>query len=180
MFNDSRLVDVLQVLAFASLLHGFTNIGLTMYRRDLQFGRIALIGLGQRFAGFIATVTLAVLLRNYWAVVLGELTSRVTELIFSYLFHPYRPRLNITRFSKQWEFCKWIVARNLASFLQRAGDQFVVARYFGIEKIGFYSMAVRFAEIPTKHLMAPMLIPVYSGLAKSKRIPHILPAACYR
>lgn len=171
LFNDSRLVDVLRVLAFACLLRGFTNIGLMMYRRDLEFRRIALIGLGQRLTHFIATVTFAVLLHNYWAVVLGEVAFSAAEVILSYLFHPYRPRVSITHFAKQWEFSKWIVARNLATVLRSASDQFVVAKYFGTEKMGFYAMSVRFAEMPTKHLVAPMLMPIYAGLAKKQEDP---------
>jgi O-antigen/teichoic acid export membrane protein len=162
---------VIRVLAFASLLRGFTNIGLTMYRRDMQFGRIALIGLGQQLIGFFTTVILAVLLRSYWAVILGEFAFYTSGLILSYLYHSYRPRFCVTQFRQQWEFCKWIMARNLAGFMMGRGDQFVVAKFFGIENIGFYSMAIRFAEMPTKHVMAPMLMPVYAALAKQQEDP---------
>lgn len=168
LFGDDRLVDVLHVLAGASLLRGFSNIGLTMYRRELQYSRIALIGLGQRMAGFTTTVVLAVILRDYWAVVLGEVALRVAELVLSYVFHPYRPRVSLVELGKQWRFCKWIVVRNIAVFLQGGGDSLIVAKVFGMEKMGLYAMAVRFAQLPTKHLMAPVLMPVYSGLAKKQ------------
>lgn len=172
LFGDSRLTDVIRTLAFASLLRGFTNIGLSMYRRDMQFGRIALIGLGQRMIGFITTVILAVMLRNYWAVIIGEVAFHAAGLVLSYVFHSYRPRICMKQIGKQWEFCKWIVARNIAVFMQGRGDQFVVAKFFGIEKIGLYTMAIRFAELPTKHFMAPMLMPVYAALAKKQEEPE--------
>lgn len=171
LFGDERLVEVLRVLAFASLLRGFTNIGLTMYRRDMQFGRIAMIGLGSRMVNFIAIVVLALLLRSYWAIVIGELAFRAAEVLLSYRYHSYRPRFCATQLGKQWAFCKWIMARNLAGFLQGRGDQFVVAKFFGIESMGFYAMALRFAEVSTKHFMAPMLMPVYAGLAKKQEEP---------
>lgn len=168
LLGDGRLAAAVQLLAVASALRGFTNIGLTMYRRDMQFGRIAMIGLGARVCGFAVTVALAVLLQNYWAVVLGELAYRAAELVLSYVYHAYRPRLCLAHFRKQWQFCQWIVVRNIARFLQGRGDQLVVARFFGIEAIGFYAMAVRFAEAPTRHFMAPMLMPVYAALAKKQ------------
>lgn len=173
LFGDARLVAVIQVLAVASLLRGFTNIGLSMYRRDMQFGRIAMIGVTQRMIGFAVTVMLAFALHNYWAVIIGEFAFHASGLILSYLYHPYRPRLCTAQLRKQWAFCRWIMVRNLAGFMVSRGDQFVVAKFFGMEQVGFYSMAIRFAEMPTKHFMAPMLMPVYAALAKKQDEPQL-------
>jgi O-antigen/teichoic acid export membrane protein len=167
-FGDSRLVNVLRVLAFASLLRGFTNIGLTMYRRDVEFRNVALVGLAQRLIGSTTMVILAFFLKSYWAMVLGEIAFAAAGVILSYRIHPYRPRLTLVRFAEQWDFSKWITVRNVASFLADRGDQLVVAKFFGIGQIGLYSMAIRFAALPTKHLTAPMLLPIYSGLARKQ------------
>ena len=167
-FNEQRLVDVLQLLALIGWVSGFSNIGLTMYRRELQFRKIALIGLSQRISATITTIALAIWLRNYWAMVIGELVFMLVGLLLSYTQHSYRPRFTLIRIRKQWDFCKWIVAQNLATFLQSQGDGFVVARLFGIELMGIYSMGMRFAALPTKQLLAPVLPPVYSGLAKKQ------------
>jgi len=171
-FDDDRLVSLLQILALINLLRGFTNIGLTMYRRDLQYKKIAFIGLGQRMISATVTVVFAFILQNYWAMVYGVFALYAAELLLSYLIHPYRPHFSFKRIKNQWEFCKWIVARNLANFLQGQGDNLVVAKYFGIELIGFYSMAMRFAALPTKQLVAPMISPIYSGLAKKQAEPE--------
>lgn len=170
-FDEARLVDVLYVIAAANLLRGFTNIGLTIYRRDLRFDRIALVGLAQRLTGIVATVIFAFVLRNYWAIVLGEVISRVAEVALSYLVQPYRPRFSVARFSEQWQFSKWIVSRNVAGFAQGRGDQFLVAKFFGVAQMGFYAMALRLAETPTRHLVAPISMPLYSGLAKKQHDP---------
>ena len=170
-FDEARLVDVLYVLAAAGLLRGFTNIGLTIHRRDLRFDRIALVGLGQRLAGIVASVIFAVVLQNYWAIVLGEVFSRIAEVGLSYLVQPYRPRFSIARIADQWKFSKWVVSRNVAGFAQGRGDQFLVAKFFGVEQMGFYAMALRLAETPTRHLVAPMSMPLYSGLAKKQQEP---------
>ncbi len=167
-FNDPRLAAVLRVLAVGSLLRGFTNIGLTIYRRDLRFARIALVGVAQRIVGFVVTVALAIALENYWAMVIGEVCSRLAEVALSYLVQPYRPRFSVRHLRKQWQFSKWIVTRNVAGFAHGWGDQFLAAKFFGLEAIGFFSMALRLAEAPTRFLIAPMSMPLYSGLAKKQ------------
>lgn len=173
-FADDRLVDVLRVLASANLMRGFSNIGLVIYQRDLQFGKIAMIGLAQRFIGVVTTIVLAFILQSYWAMVLGQVAFRAAELVLSYMVHPYRPRLAISRIADQWSFSKWIVVRNMATFLQGKGDQLVVAKLLGTEAIGLYSMAVRIAQLPTRNLMKPVLLPLYSGLAKKQHDPKQL------
>lgn len=167
-FGDGRLANVLRLLAFASLLRGFMNIGLTMYRREVEFRNIALVGLAQRLIGSITMVVLAFFLKSYWAMVLGEIAFGAAGVILSYRIHPYRPRLTLVRFAEQWEFCKWITVRNIALFMAERGDQVVVAKFFGIGQIGLYSMAMKFAALPTRHLTAPMLLPIYSGLARKQ------------
>ena len=170
-FDDQRLVDVLQLLAVAGWLNGLTNIGLTKYRRDLQFRKIALIGLSQRLSASMITIALAFWLRNYWAMVIGEIVFMLVGLVLSYTQHNYRPRFTLIHIRNQWQFCKWIVARNLATFLQSQGDSFIIAKFFGIEWMGIYSMGMRFAALPTKQILAPVLLPVYSGLAKKQHDP---------
>src|SRR3989344_4948504 len=170
-FNDARLAGVLRILAGASLLRGLTNIGLTIYRRDLRFDKIAMVGLMQRVVGVVATIVFAFVLESYWAIVIGEVFTRVADVALSYLVQPYRPRFSLARIAKQWEFSKWVVSRNVAGFAQGRGDQFLVAKFFGVEQMGFYAMALRLAETPTRHLVAPLSMPLYSGLAKKQHDP---------
>lgn len=166
-FNDQRLVDVLQILAVVGALNGFTNIGLTIYRRDLQFRKIAMIGITQRLTSTATTIALAIWLQNYWAMVIGEIVFTLVGLALSFI-HPYRPRFTLVHLRYQWDFCKWITLQNIATFMAGQGDSFIIVKYFGIELMGVYSMAMRFAALPTQQVLAPALQPIYSGLAKKQ------------
>ena len=171
-FNDQRIAPVLQVLAVAGWLGGLVNIGLTIYRRDLQFRIIALIGISQRITASTTTVALAFWLKNYWAMVVGEIVFMLVGLVLSYTQHHYRPRFRLIHIRKQWDFCKWIVVQNIATFISSQGSSFVVVKYFGIELMGVFAMAGRVAALPTQQLIAPVLPPVYSGLAKKQHDPE--------
>lgn len=167
-FGDQRLVEVVQLLALVGWLVGFTNIGMTMYRRELQFRKVALIGITQRVSASVVTVALAFWLKNYWAIVIGEAVFILVGLLLSFTHHPYRPRFTLSRFHQQWDFSKWIVVRNLGSLLRTQGDGFIIAKFFGIELMGLFSMGSRFAALPTMQLVQPVLGPVYSGLSKKQ------------
>ena len=167
-FGDQRLTPVLQIMAIAGWFGAFANIGLTKFRRDLQFRKIAFIGISQRLSGTFATIILAYWLRNYWAMVIGEIVFMLVGLVLSYSQHSYRPGFTLIHIKKQWAFCKWILVQNLATFLQSQGDSFVIAKFFGIQTMGVYSMGMRFAALPTKQVLTPVLPPIYSGLAKKQ------------
>ena len=167
-FNDQRLVDVLRLLAVVGWLAGFTNIGLTMYRRDLQFRKLAFIGITQRITSSAVTIALAYWLRNYWSLVIGEIVFVLVGLVLSYTRHPYRPRFTLSRVHQQWDFSKWIVVRNLGTVLRSQGDGIIIAKFFGVEIMGLFSMAGRFSALPTMQLIEPVMAPVFSGLAKKQ------------
>lgn len=171
-FNDQRIAGVLQVLALTGWLGGLANIGLTMYRRELQFRKIALMGISQRIAASSTTIVLAFWLKNYWAMVIGEIIFMLVGLILSFILHSYRPRLSLAKIQEQWQFCKWIVVQNIAAFIGGQGGSFVIVKFFGIEIMGVFSMAARVAALPTQQLIAPVLPPVYSGLAKKQHDPE--------
>ena len=108
-------------------------------------------------------------------MVVGELVFMLVGLVLSYTQHNYRPQFKLVHIRKQWDFCKWIVVQNIATFISSQGGSFVIVKYFGIELMGVFAMAGRVAALPTKQLIAPVLLPVYSGLAKnySRSIPGL-------
>ena len=84
-FNDQRIAAVLQVLALTGWLGGLVNIGLTIYRRDLQFRKIAIIGISQRISGSVTTIALAfwlkMLITCLSTIISFEITGRAFWLL---------------------------------------------------------------------------------------------------
>jgi lipopolysaccharide exporter len=167
-FDDPRLVNLIRLFAVVGFLSGFTNIGMTMYRRNLQFREIAIIGITQRLSATATTLVLAFWLKNYWAIVLGESVFALVGLVLSYTWHPYRPRINFSRVHQQWEFSKWILVRNLGTVLRSQGDGLIIAKFFGVDLMGIFTMASRLASLPTLQLIKPVMAPIFSGLAKKQ------------
>src|SRR5579864_7072252 len=84
-FHDSRSIVVMQILAFKAILGGFENIRTLNFRRELRFDRYYLFNVYPKIASFVVTLTLAFLIRNYWALVAGILTSQIASIITGYI-----------------------------------------------------------------------------------------------
>ncbi len=179
-FDDQRLVDLIRLFAVVGFLSGFSNIGMTIFRRNLQFREIAIIGITQRLSATATTLVLAFWLRNYWAIVLGESVFALVGLVLSYTRHPYRPRINFSRVHQQWDFSKWILVRNLSMVLRSQSDGLIIAKFFGVELMGVFAMGSKLAALPTQQLIKPVMVPIFSGLAKKQDDREVFAASALK
>jgi len=164
--NEPRLEYVIQVFSIAVLFSGLQNIGLEKYKKELQFQKIFVFNLGQKLFSFIITIALAFILQSYWAMIIGAISFRLIGVILSYIMHPFRPRLTLSKVKQQWGFTKWTLVNNLASFLKNKLDILIVGRYFDSTNTGLFYMSHHISNMPTTELVIPIYQALYSGYAK--------------
>lgn len=168
-YNDQRVGDVMAWLALGAVFDGLANIRVVDFRRDLQFHKEFVISLTRRLTVFVVTLTCAFVLRNYWALLIGILTSKFVYLVLSYVMKPYRPSLSLAEQRSLLGFSKWILVYNILSYALQRGGEIALGRYVNQAATGMFSLAHELATLPTAELMAPVnraALPVYSRLAK--------------
>jgi lipopolysaccharide exporter len=166
-FDDRRVEDAVQILAIAALVGGFQNIGTVDFRRNLDFRRDFQFGVYKKLATFVVTITTAIALRNYWALVVGQVAGRCIEVLLSYRMSAYRPRFSLARVGEIWGFSRWLVLSRFTMLLSRQFDRWVVGSVAGAAAMGNYFIAQDFAASPTDEVVVPMsraAFPIYSRL----------------
>jgi O-antigen/teichoic acid export membrane protein len=167
-YREPRLEQILQVLACSALLGGFENIGTVAFRKELDFRSEFRFLLAKRLVTFTVTVSLAFMFRNYWALIAGTVTGRLTSVLISYALHPYRPRFSLSARGDLFHFSKWILISNLVQFLTNRSTDFILGRTVGSHGLGIYNVAVEVATLPSSELIAPLnraIFPAYSRLS---------------
>lgn len=167
-FRDSRVIDVIKVMALPVLIGGFENIGIVAFQKNMEFGRDFQFFFFRRVAGFVVTIALAFWLKSYWAMVIGAVVGRTVGVAISYGMHDYRPRLSVARIRQLWSFSQWILVGNVGSYGARQVDKFLVGRRTDAATTGSYSLADEIAVMPTTELLAPLsrvLFPVFVDAA---------------
>lgn len=166
-FGDPDLEQVLQVLAAATVVKAFRNIGVVDFRRDMQFDReFRFLGLS-KLCSFVVTVALAFTLRNYWALLGGIVAGALSRLLLSYMLHPYRPRPSLCLARKVLKFSRWLLLLGITGFVYRRIQGLVIGKSMGSEALGFFSMAEEISEFATSELLIPLrrvLVPAYSRI----------------
>lgn len=166
-FHDARVADVTRALAFSLLLTGCENIGIVSFQKKMEFGREFIFFFIKRVAGFAITISAALLLHTYWAMVIGALSGRAIGSILSYVLHPMRPRLSLIRVKAIMSFSIWNLVRSLGGYLIDSLHRFLVGRRESISVTGAYTLGCDIAAMPSSELLAPLgrvLFPLFVKL----------------
>lgn len=165
-FNEPRVEGLMYALAVCTFIQGFDNIGVVAFQKDLELHKEFWFGLSKKLIGFVVTMTAALLLHSYWALVCGLLALRVSGLMLSYWVHPYRPRFSLAAASELFGFSKWLLLNNVLIFLNNRGTDFVIGKFSGARSLGLYSIAYELANLPTTELVFPISRAVFPGYSR--------------
>jgi O-antigen/teichoic acid export membrane protein len=167
LLHEPRLQILLPLLGLASLVRGFDNPGIVDFRRELQFGKDFTLLMIRKVSAVAVTIPLALVLRNYWALVAGIVASNVIAAVLTYVMHPFRPRLCLQYSRDLLSYSKWIMLNNVLYFVRTKAGALVLGRYSGVHAVGVFSMAEEIATIPTAELVMPInraVFPSYSRI----------------
>jgi lipopolysaccharide exporter len=168
-FNTTAATPIIKVIGIASLLQGFTNIGVIYFRKELEFNKQFFYWMSGTLASVIVTITAVLILRSVWALVFGLLAANVVRFTASYLIHPYRPHFSwdLGRAKELFGFGKWILGSSILIFLLTQGDDIFVGKFLGVTLLGFYQMAYKLSNTPATeitHVLHQVTFPAYAKL----------------
>lgn len=166
-FKSPDATPVLQALAGAEFLRGLVNPGILYFQKDLEFHKKSINDTAQAVVEIVAAITAAVILQSVWALVIGVLAGRMTQVLVSYWSHPYRPRFTIKKEAAQdlFSFGRWVYLTRLVTFASTQTDSIILGRLLGPVTLGFYQMAQRSATVPLMEIhrsITAVAFPLYS------------------
>jgi len=167
-FEEPKLITVMLTLAPLSFLTAVENIGVVNFRKEMQFDREFRFILFRRLVTFFVTVTLALIFRTYWALVLGILVGRIVSVILSYLMHPFRPRFSLAERQGLYSFSGWIFVNSLISAFAARLSHFLIGRLHGASALGLYTVAFEVADLPGTELSAPINRAAFPGYSRMR------------
>ncbi|MGZ9128825.1 MAG: lipopolysaccharide biosynthesis protein [Candidatus Binatia bacterium] len=173
-YNEPRLAAIMLVLAISWLLQGFENIGVVNFRREMNFAREFRFMAGKRVAGFVVTLTLALTLQSYWALIAGTVVSRFAGVLLSYAMQPFRPRFSLAASRDLFSFSGWLLLNNILGATLGNIPLFFIGRVQGPRELGIYTVGHEIAFLPSTELVAPINRAVLPGYARMATIPENL------
>ncbi|WP_280154005.1 lipopolysaccharide biosynthesis protein [Piscinibacter sp. XHJ-5] len=177
-YGDPRLVPVMFAIGGAWLITGFENVGTVNFRREMNFSAEFRWMASKRVIAFVVTLIAAFTFRSYWALVIGTATGRFAGVVLSYVMHPYRPRLALSRARELFSFSGWLLVNNLAGVLFGRLPHFFVGRVFGAQQLGAYTVGSEIAQLAHTELVAPINRAMFPGYARLVDDPPAFRRVC--
>lgn len=168
-FRDSRVFPVLALCSLTPLLNGFTNVGLVLLRKDIQFKNVVLHRQTSDVITTLFAVAVALVTHNVWALAISQVAGALVSVALSYKFHPYRPSFQLDRqvLKESIGFSSHLFFVGLFTYVTTQFDNLVVGRYLGASVVGVYMLAYRLANLPCEaigDILSPILFPAYSRI----------------
>jgi lipopolysaccharide exporter len=166
-FKEPRVAPIIFMLAGATFVDGLQNIRIVEFRKQMRFDREFVYMAIRRLSGIAVTLTLAVILRNEWALAIGILSGKTIGVMVGYWMRPYVPRLTLVArgelLAKSW----WLFLANLVQFVRARSSDILLGRVAGTAAVGAYSLGSEMATTVSSELVAPInrvALPEFSSI----------------
>lgn len=164
-FEDPRIEYVVYAFSVLSFAKGLENVGVVNFRKDLKFRGDFLYFVLPKVVSISVAIAAAFVLRNYWALVIGMITSQLVTLLYSHFSQPFRPRPSLSRFGELFNYSKWIIATNFIKYMSTNGLDIVLGKLLGTSAVGAYGVAKQIAFLPSEELLAPINRALFPGFS---------------
>ncbi len=172
--QEPRVVPILWLLAVTALLQSAENIRLVQFQIDLNYGPMFRYQFVTRIVSFVATLVLALALRNYWALILSSAITAVVTVAYSYVLRPYRPRLTLIEWRHLFGFSKWAMIGSVLAVIDVYSINFLISWFGGARAMGLFQVSSQIAALPASEIAAPIRAPMYAGFARLRDDPREL------
>lgn len=165
-YQDSRLIWTIQILSSLMVLNALINPGIMALERDINYKKIVFIDIFNKVISVATTIILALVYRDYTALVYGHIASCLSSLFFSYILIAYRPKFSLENIKEQWGFSRYALLQGMLGFFRAHIDTLIVSRFFPMHILGTYNTIKYISLMPSSEIITPALKPMIATFAK--------------
>jgi O-antigen/teichoic acid export membrane protein len=174
-FYGTKALDAYLRLTALGLMTGpFASPILSLLRREMAFGKLAVLNIVGATVNTVVVVTLALLGHRYMSFAWASLFSGVVWILLALWVRPdvsiFRPSLREWR--KAIAFAGYDSATAILNRLWETLPYVVLGRVLGVDAVGLYSRAVAVCSWPERYLLAglgPVVLPAFSTHVREGR-----------
>ncbi len=149
-FHVPALTLAMPILSTQVLLAGLSAIPLALLRRDMKFGRVAIVEGSATLVHAIVGIAMASMGYGFWSLVWAPIAAGVWTLLGALATSGYRPRITLRTQQSQGmlRFGGGLTLKNIFVFIGRNMDNLIVARMLGEAATGLYTRAFNLTRLP--------------------------------
>lgn len=151
-YGETKLLWLIPIIGFTAVISGFSSTSLSSLNRRINLKKLTTIELTTQIISIVITVVWAYFQRSIWALVVGTFVSKIIKVYLSYRISNIKHRFVWEKEALQEliSFGRWVFVSTAITFLALQSDKLILGKFFPLEILGVYTVALNFAEIPKK------------------------------
>lgn len=169
----NSLVWMIRALSLSSLIHLLSNVPNAILNKNLKFQKLAVASSSGVFSYGLVVISLGLLGFGPWAIIAGQIASRIFTSLFIFIFSPFFPSLILDKkLAKDYIiFGSNNFVNSLIGVVVTNGDDTLLARLVGAAALGFYSLGQHFAGLAVSAISGVIngvMFPILSKVQDNK------------
>jgi teichuronic acid exporter len=154
LYDEPRVIPVIRVLSLQFVLAGFAVIPDAQLQRRMEFRNRSLLDFSGAIVASLATLAMAFSGAGVWALVAGSILSQVWKTIGINWLSPFLhwPDFSVKGLRSLLRFGGHFTAVQVFWMFLSQVDIFICAKLLGKEVLGFYSVAMHLASLPSQKI----------------------------
>ena len=142
--GSSGLGNAISIASISIILVAFSSIQTARYKRDFDFKTLFFARIGTSLIPLLVTIPLALVFRNFWALLIGTLASNLFNAVVLTLKSKWRPSFyySIPLLKEMLSFSLWTLLESIAIWLTSYADIFIVGRMLDDYYLGLYKTSM--------------------------------------
>lgn len=138
--GNAKYSLAITVASVQILITAFSSIHTNLLRRDFQFNNLFRARILIAILPLLVTVPLAIYLKNYWAIIVGNLIGSIINALYLSTMSTWRPKVfySFSILKKMFSFSFWSLCEGLAHWLIFWVDVFILTSFYNEYYVGLY------------------------------------------
>lgn len=157
-YQEPRLREITLCLAISFVFSGLTVQHQALLQRQMEFSSLAKIEIIAMLSGIVASIVSAYYGAGYWALVILQLFTVVSNAIGVWFFCGWRPGLpsKDAKIGSMLSFGRDLTGFNIINYFSRNLDNFLIGRVWGAQQLGLYAKAYQLVLLPINQINVPV------------------------
>ena len=163
--------EIEMAIRFSALVLPITALksaSLMLLKRHLIYQGIFWLAFVEKMFSFVTVVSLAVLLKNFWAFVIADVVAAIAGVFFSYYWFRGFKGFGLSELTNQLQFSSWMLGKSIVGYVRSQIDTVMISRHFDAGDLGSYHLSREVAMLPGHYLLAPAIEPLLSAFRETR------------
>lgn len=168
--GNPGLGNSISIASILIIIAAFSSIQMARYKRDFDFKTLFFVRIGTSLIPLVITLPLAFVLRNYWALLIGNFASQLFSATVLTIKSKWKPKFyySFKLFKEMFSFSAWTLLESIVIWLTLNIDIFILGNMLDDYYLGIYKTSMTTVNSYMSIITAAIVPVLFSTLSRQQ------------